>query len=179
MRALCIVALKTPDPAAASAFGALTRRLGLEGRLVALHRADLFDLQVDDSQARHLEPLLAHTTLLANPNKETARLVTDPEGLPLDGPAILVRDREGPAGEALTARIRRDHAELGTLVVRRAVLWTPTFAEGVPDQEALARSLADGRTRTSGLLANPHADAFEVLTGRIPPGVLSGASVAG
>lgn len=179
MRALCIVELKTPDPAAASAFGAFTRRLGLEGTLLRLDRADLFDLQVDDSQARHLQPLLAHTTLIANPNKEDARLIEGPDGMPLDGPVILVRDREGPAGEALTARIRRDHAELGTLVVRRAVLWTPTFAAGVSDPEALARSMADGRTRTSGLLANPHADVFEVLTGRIPPGVLSGASVAG
>jgi hypothetical protein len=179
MRALVVVTLKTPDPVAASAFGALTRRLGHEGRLVALDRAILYDLEVDDSQSSHLVPLLEHTTLLANPNKEVATLVTDPAGLLLSGPAILIWDREGPAGAALTERIRRDHAELGTLVVRRAVLWTARFAPGVPDPEAAARALADGSTRTSGLLANPHADAFVVLTGCVPPGVLHHAGAVG
>jgi hypothetical protein len=175
MRAQVLVGTKAPDPTARTAFATLTRRLGFAESLAALERRlyyeiDLREVRGDPRQA--LDGLLAETTLLANPNKEIARAWTEPDAVPLDGPAVLVWDREGARGAALEARIHRQHPALSGAKVRWGTLWLPTL-RGPDDQRApLVERMALADRRDSGLLANPNADRHAVFAGRVPHGTL-------
>ena len=172
MRAQILVHLKTRDPQAMSAETTLRTRLGFERSLSRLERAEYIELDLPEADAAGVERLLEETTLLANPNKHTTELILGDAGLPLDAPALLVTDIPAPAGQALSDRIHRELPELGPVRARRGVLWIPRLEVSTEDAPELLARMADGRTRTGGLLANPHCEAWEVHTGTLPAGTL-------
>lgn len=175
MRAQVLVATKAPDPVAQTAFLTLTRRLGFGESLAALERRIYYELElarVGGDPRQSLRLLLGSSTLLANPNKETAEFWEEPECVPVTGVAILVWDREGARGAALEARIRRQIPRLEGVGIRWGTLWVPRLSGPADQHLAVAEAIAGGGRRDGGLLTNPNADAHTVLAGRVPHGVL-------
>ena len=81
-------------------------------------------------------------------------------------------DHDGSGGAALEDRIEREFPKLGNVRVRRGTLWTPTFGGSSSDRRELAERMARADARLSGLLANPHAEDFEIVEGNVPQGFL-------
>ncbi len=161
-----VVSLKIPDVVAVTARQTLRRRLGHD-ELVDLTRADWWRLSLnvaDEAAALALGRELAEATnLFVNPNKHRYEVgLTTPLPEPRDGVtavAVLTGFRDDAtaslAAQALHGRLgygdRVAAVELGTLWV---------FQLAVDDTER-ARELAEAmtvtRSRTAGLLVNPHS----------------------
>ncbi len=171
-----LVRMKTRDPQAMTAYTTLTTRLGHAGALKEIDRAVYTELGLpaDDARdaQRSLRRLLEATTLLANPNKELAEAAVEPNTLAGGGLRILVWDREGPAGERLAERIRREFPEIGPVSAKQGVVWTPVFDAPEDRWWQLAERLTLSTKRLSGLLVNPHASRHRLFTGSIPHGFL-------
>ena len=170
-----LVHLKTRDPAAVSAYLTLTRRLGFGNRIRGLERATYYELEIPGHEAkvrRAVSRLLEESTLLANPNKERTTTEFDAGGLELPGVSVLVWDHDGSGGAAVEDRIAREFPRLGRVRARRGVLWTATFSGSSSDHRTLTERMTRADSRMSGLLANPHAEDFEIVEGRIPQGFL-------
>jgi phosphoribosylformylglycinamidine (FGAM) synthase PurS component len=170
------VQLRARDPAAVSALGVARTRLGLADQITDLARLVYFEISIpaaDREAAEHsLRRLLDATTVLCNPNKETARVALEPETLTVPGVALLVWDRESPRRRDLEAQIARALPDLGAVTVWRAVLWLPRLAGDAARQREILGRIALGVDGDAGLLVNPHADAHGIVEAIIPQAFL-------
>lgn len=184
------VALRSADPTALTAAHALTHRLGYADVLAELERRDLWRLRM---QAAGMADALAlagswviRSSLFANPNKHIYELAATRGG----SGATTARGSSRVAwvvawsepdleGEAA---VRLIHARFGGRElesVRRAVVWMLRFTPSVDPARVprLADEIAVARTRTRGLLANPHFQSVAVV--RAPSPAAAGAAVWG
>ncbi len=168
-----LVRLKIPDVTALTAAGALRRRMGYEGTLRALRRADYYRMGLavaDDAAARELATRLAEkTNLFVNPNKHVYELRTGTHE-PMRGREghhllqVLVTDSADGSAEGMLHALQ-GRLGYGSQVqdLLRGVLWSLEVTSQSRDEAlALARDIAVTRTRSQGLLMNPHFQECEV-----------------
>lgn len=168
-----LVKLKIPDVTALTAANALRRRMGYEGVLASLKRADYFRLEVaapDPPAALALAAELAEqTNLFVNPNKHVyeVRPATREPAQAREGrwvAQVLVTDAEDGAAQGMLAALqgRLGYGDRVTGLLR-GVLWTLELdCDGAEQARRLAEEIAVTRTRTQGLLMNPHYQECEV-----------------
>lgn len=168
-----LVKLKIPDVTALTAANALRRRMGYEGVLTGLKRADYYRLETGDADLPAALALAAElaeqTNLFVNPNKHVyeARPGTREPAEARDGRCVtqvLVTDPDDGAAEgmlgALQGRLGYGGRVTGLL---RGVLWTLELdCKSGEEARALAEEIAVTRTRGQGLLMNPHFQECEV-----------------
>lgn len=163
------ITLKVPDNIALSARRALKDRLGYTA-LTDARRCDFWEIafdSLDESEALEtVERWVAKTALFAIPNKhrwrvELARSKHDNgeriRSFFASDASVLVRDREDGAAEAVLEALSRfaDAAERPTSLIR-GVWWDLTFDAPPEDIRRMTEDLAVARSRSQGLLANPH-----------------------
>jgi phosphoribosylformylglycinamidine (FGAM) synthase PurS component len=168
-----LVSLKIPDVTALTAANTLRRRLGYEGILVKLSRADcyLFDL-VAESQAQACQTvrhIAEHTNLFVNPNKHVFEIrpwqprSTLPKRDDVYEVACLVRSLDYDPGSTLVDSLRRMGYD-AVHALKTGTLWTLHLRV---DSEAAARQIAEDiavtQSRSRGLLVNPHYQTSEVF----------------
>ena len=168
------VELKTPDVIAQTAASALRGRMGYESALVSLSRADYFRLAIhadNPQQAVQVADTLARdTTLFLNPLKHRYQvqpglhnsLISDDDGA---GPVhVLVTDDGNEAGKTILKSLH-DGQGVGEQVQSVVVgtLWALTLRGDSPEQaRQMAEQMAVTRSRSEGLLLNPHYQDSEV-----------------
>lgn len=167
-----LVSLKIPDVTALTAANTLRRRMGFEGVLDRIERADyfLFEVQAStpDEACAVVRNIAEHTNLFVNPNKHVFQVRPRQERAGLartDGLFVancLVRSLEYDPGPGLVASLQG----LGHERVRgiqTGTLWTLHLRV---EDEARARSIAESialtTSRSQGLLMNPHYQTCEV-----------------
>jgi phosphoribosylformylglycinamidine (FGAM) synthase PurS component len=163
-----LVRLKIPDVTALTAANSLRRRMGYEGGLVELRRADYYRLGLNVSsadEARALATELAEqTNLFVNPNKHVYELrepgasTAEPSGNGMHDVEVLVTDpSDGSAEGALTAlQGRLGYGEQVASLVK-GLLWVLRLkADDRETAKALAEEIALTRRIDQGLLVNPH-----------------------
>ena len=163
------VELKSADPVALTAAHALTHRLGFGKVLAELRRMDLWRLRVEAAGIPDALALagswITGSNRFVNPNKHVYELsARGGEGAGSAGRgsgrvAWVVATSEPDLDGEAAARLIRDRFGGRELVeARRAVAWMLRFAPAVNPAEVrrLAESMAVARSRTRGLLANPH-----------------------
>ena len=151
--------LKVADPTAVTARETLQRALGRGREVEDVHRSELVALGWAGSPTGAREAvaaLAASTNLLQNPNKHFHEIAAGEEALRLRGNAwVLVAEPE--EGQSLGATIaRRRLLPFPLERVHTATLWELTLEGDEATREARARELAVSRSRTAGLLGNPH-----------------------
>lgn len=167
-----LVKLKIPDVTALTAAGALRRRMGFEGVLTSLARADYYRLELAvDTPEEALalaRDLAENTNVFVNPNKHVYEVRTGTQAAARDASghqaAVLVTDPlDGSAEGALSAlqgRLGYGGRVSGLL---KGVLWTLELAcENDEEARRLAEEIAVTRSREQGLLLNPHFQECEV-----------------
>ncbi len=169
-----LVKLKIPDVTALTAANALRRRLGYADVLEDLKRADyyLFDVEADsEQQALELVREIAeHTNLFVNPNKHSFEVAMwEPPSEPakvgenLYRVRCMVRDADIDRGAALLEDLRKLGYGERVKALTAGTLWIMTIR--APDPQT-ARNIAEEititRSRTRGLLANPHYQVCEI-----------------
>lgn len=161
-----VVSLKIPDVVALTARQTLRRRLGHD-ELVDLTRADWWrlSLEVADEAAALLlgRELAEATNLFVNPNKHRYELgLSTPLPAPREGVtavAVLTGFRDD-AGASLAAQALRGRLGYGDRVsaVELGTLWVYQLAVDDPVRaRELAEAMTVTRSRTAGLLVNPHS----------------------
>jgi hypothetical protein len=162
------VELVSHDPEAVSALAVARVHLAAGARLSALRRARVFELTGTLPGRAALEELLHRSTQFYNPHKERCTLrLGAAESAPVgeDEQAVIVTER---GGERRGAAERWWRHETGHAVeVREGVAWMLRFEAGV-DRAALARDLAELRTRAHGLLCNPHSQEWRASSSSVP-----------
>jgi phosphoribosylformylglycinamidine (FGAM) synthase PurS component len=159
------VELRVPDRVALTAIRTLTTVMDYGENLVSLEREDYYTIRVDaetqDDAVEYVKKMVDETAVFANPNKETADVV--PKTRPVskgDVVAVLVYPKPGIRSDSLKERLIRlgyDKVES----VGRGVLWRLELRGD--DKLGAAADIAVTRSRTSGLLFNPHSEDFEIL----------------
>lgn len=159
------MSLRVPDRVALTALRTLTTVMDYGDDLVSLEREDYYTIRVaaetQDEAVEHVKKMVDETTVFANPNKETVEVV--PKTRPVsedDVVAVLVYPKPGIRSESLKERLARlgyDNVES----VGRGVLWKLELRGG--DKLGTAADIAVTRSRTDGLLFNPHSEDFEIL----------------
>ncbi|HDR06918.1 MAG TPA: hypothetical protein ENN88_04720 [Candidatus Coatesbacteria bacterium] len=166
-----LVRLKVPDTVAASARFALVELLG-HTELAALDREELWRFTGGFDPDELLAELLKRTSRFVNPSKHAHRTTAslaglappcEREGTPV---GVLVSKRDDFAGRDALAYCRDTLALTEITGVRYSTLWT-LWLEG-DDPTGTARAMADCSARTPGLLANPHCEAFELISLHAP-----------
>ena len=165
------VRLKVPDTTALSAEDILKRKMGYADRLERLEREDwwLFEVEADDPvRARErVDEWAARCTALVNPNKHHSTVeVLDtwpPEGRGT-GIRVLVRDREDVRADSMLAFLRKSFGARDLAALSSATLWTLHAGSTEIDARSLAAEITVLRSQARGLLANPHAQVFEIWT---------------
>lgn len=168
------VELKTPDVTAQTAASALRSRMGYESTLVSLSRADYFRLAIradDPQQAVQVADTLAqNTTLFLNPLKQRYQvqpglhnsLVSDDAGTWTVH--VLVTDDGNEVGKTILESLHRGSgvgAQVQSVVV--GTLWALTLRSDSPEQaRQMAEQMAVTRSRSEGLLLNPHYQDSEI-----------------
>jgi len=163
------VRLRVPDTVALSAEDVLRRKMGYGPRVGGLRREDWwrFEVETDDPAraAGRVETWAARCTALVNPNKHRARIeaVKDwPPGTTEAEVMILVRDREDVRARSMLGFLTDTLGASDLRSLASGTLWILRPGAGERDGRALAEEIAITRSRTSGLLANPHAQVVEV-----------------
>lgn len=157
MRHVLAVTLKSPDPAAVTALGALAGFMP-QSAPAAILRYDLWEFEAAGDRDAVLRTVGGYPDIL-NPNKQ--RGVFLDAGLPpvpsgdLVWAGVRVEDVESGASEAWTKLLSR--APSGISSVRLSVLWLLGYPAGTSPAEASARAgeVSVAVDRTHGLLANP------------------------
>jgi phosphoribosylformylglycinamidine (FGAM) synthase PurS component len=163
-----LVRLKIPDVTALTAANSLRRRMGYEGKLAELRRADYYRLGLNvpsADEARALATELAEqTNLFVNPNKHVYEL-REPGTSTAQSAAngthdieVLVTDpNDGSAEGALAAlQGRLGYGEQVASLVK-GLLWVLRLeADDREGAKALAEEIALTRRIDRGLLVNPH-----------------------
>jgi hypothetical protein len=159
------VTLRVVDRVALTARRTLTERLGYGDILADLKRRDYYRVAIAGDEAAALEYLreIAETTTeFANPNKETFSI--HPVERPLsegDTYVALVYPREGLFDEALCRHLALEMGFDGVVAAGRGVAWTIELAPGTDPK--YVEDILVARERSRGLLANPHADHYEIV----------------
>ena len=163
------VRLKVPDTTALSAEDVLARKMGYGDRLERLKREDLWLFEIDaDGGARAAERVRVwarRCTALVNPNKhhcEIEALTAWPPPCASGGVCILVRDREDARAGSMASFLKTSFGASDLLSLSFGVLWTLYPGPKVGERGALAEEIAVVRSQRSGLLANPHAQTYEI-----------------
>ncbi|MBD3292249.1 MAG: hypothetical protein GF393_04955 [Armatimonadia bacterium] len=171
-----VVGLKIPDVTALTAGNAIRRRLGYEGVLSALERADYYriDVDVDDREAAEalVSEMAEETNLFVNPNKHVYEL-RNPEkrgaNAGQDGEwlvNVLVTSPDDSSGDGIASALNGRLGYGKVSGVETGVLWTMQI---VADSEEAAREVAESitvtRSQSQGILMNPHFQEYEVWMG--------------
>ncbi|UCE27370.1 MAG: hypothetical protein JSW52_01050 [Candidatus Coatesbacteria bacterium] len=159
------VSLRVPDRVALTALRTLTTEMDYGDDLVSLEREDYYALNIvagsPDEAIEYARSMVDDTTVFANPNKETAEVVPKARPVSEGGMvAVLVYPKPGIASEPLKERLTRlgyDRVES----IGRGVLWRLEVRGD--DKLGTAAEVAVTRSRTDGLLFNPHSEDFEIL----------------
>jgi hypothetical protein len=161
--------LKVPDTTALSAEDVLRRKMGYGDRLAGLRREDwwLFEVDAPDpTRARErVEDWARRCTSLVNPNKHRASIepVSEwPPGNEAQGVRILVRDRDDVRAQSILGFLRVSLGASDLVSLQSGTLWTVQSGTSVDKPGQLAREIARTESRRQGLLANPHAQIFEI-----------------
>lgn len=158
--------LKVADATALTAKETLQRALGYGRRLQEVHRSELWTFRweaVDDPLAP-VERLVRETNLLLNPNKHHFELATGQTGLRPRGNAWVLVFTPGE-GRSLETVLGRHRLVTGRMPeIRRARLWELEFAADPAELATLAGEVGVARSRTRGLLSNPHVEDAVVWT---------------
>jgi hypothetical protein len=160
------VRLKVPDTTAQSAEDTLRRNLGYDGTLESLRREDwwCFEVATDDPGAARacVRQWADRCTALVNPNKHRAALDAPRGRAEGTETSVLVRDREDLRAASMLRFLRSALGASDLVSLESGVLWTLRFRPGAGDPRALADDIARTRSRTRGLLANPHAQTVDI-----------------
>lgn len=168
-----LVKLKIPDVTALTAANALRRRMGYENVLASLKRADYYRLEAAEADLPAAMALAAElaeqTNLFVNPNKHVyeARPGTREPAEAREGrwvTQVLVTDPDDGAAHGMLAALQ-GRLGYGDRVngLLRGVLWTLELScESADEARRLAGEIAVTRTRSRGLLMNPHYQECEV-----------------
>lgn len=168
------VELKIPDVTALTAAGTLRRRLGYEETLAELKRGDYYRISLDvDTQQEALDTvaeMAENTNIFVNPNKHRYTVyagrhnsVTVPES-GQSAVSVLVIDPAGGSGRAI-AEALQDRLGYGDVVreVVAGTLWTLVLeAEDEEEARRVAEEIAVTKSRSKGLLMNPHYQDYEM-----------------
>jgi phosphoribosylformylglycinamidine (FGAM) synthase PurS component len=171
------VTLKITDNIARSAMYTLKSRLGFPA-VMGLVRSDLWEFSfpgLSSQQARQItERLVQKTALFVNPNKHSYRIETADAALsseskiPLRGDVsscVLVCDRiDGKAEETLEACLSLTDGDEQPAALTRGVWWELTF-DGLSEEQIKQSTemIAVTKSRTEGLLANPHYQTHQIF----------------
>lgn len=158
------VTLRVVDRVALTARQTITERLGFGDMVEDLTRQDYYRLGVagdEDGGLDYLREIVESTTLFANPNKETfsVELLRRPLSHGQRHVA-LVYPREGLFDESLCRHLALDLGFDRIVAAGRGVAWTIQLAPGV--DEKYVEEILVARERGRGLLANPHAEKYEL-----------------
>ncbi len=166
----------TPDPISASAFYALSQRLG-ESDLIALKRLDYWgftwNLSPEESETKTAW-LLKTSADFVHPSKHRWNIVPTGERIQLLSPpdehqitgAILVTDSDSTQMESKRDGLINLYPECGSLEsLEHATWWELSYPKTI-DSESLRshlEALALTRSRTEGFFAHPHYQKIEIL----------------
>lgn len=172
MRHVLAVTLKSPDPAAVTALGALAGFMPQSAPSSVL-RYDLWEFESELDRNAVQEAVGCYPDIL-NPNKQRGVFLDD--GLPplpagdLVWVGVRIEEVSSGASEAWTRLLSRSQACISS--ARVSVLWLLGYPAGTSPAEASARagevSVAVDRTR--GLLANPVSQRAFVIGPGAGPG---------
>jgi len=157
MRHVLAVTLKSPDPAAITALGAL-RGFMEETAPVKMLRYDLWGFESDEGREA-LSGIIAGYPDILNPNKQRGLFLDGAlPPLPRDGTVwtgIRVEDVSSGASESWTTLLARGGGSISS--VDLSVLWVLGYPAGTDAVDAAARAwkAAVACDRSHGLLANP------------------------
>jgi len=181
--AICIQPIGT-DLVAATAFDTLARKMGHADVLGSLRRETLWLLSFDcePGRATGLTTALAENTgIFVNPNTPRHVVVAPGDSIPHGradcrealGVALWSYDdpQTGPTEAAVRERMRV--AEL--IALRRLTLWWPGITpQDAPDKRVadVALSMVATRSRTEGLLANPHSEGWYLVESPHTPAMM-------
>ena len=159
------VTLRVVDRIALTARRTLTDRLGYGDILADLKRQDYYRVAVAGEEAAalaYLSEIAAGTTVFANPNKETFIVQTVERPLSKDDSYVaLVYPREGLFDESLCRHLAIELGYDAVVAAGRGVAWTIKLAPGADPK--YVEEILVARERSRGLLANPHAENYEIV----------------
>ncbi len=172
------------DLVAASALDTFVRKMNYESVLTALWKEEvwLLSLALEPARASGVTKSLAEGTgVFVNPNTHGHLVVRPDETLPFGpeshraGPGIAVwaYDDSQVRPTETAVRERVGIRELGGL--KRLVLWWPSFlSSGLTSRGArdVALSMVSTKSRTEGLLANPHYQGWYIIEEPLKPSAL-------
>ncbi len=171
-----LVSLKIPDVTALTAASSIRRRLGYDDVLKELRRSDYYslDLNTTDPQAANglAQELAEKTNLFVNPNKHSYEVRSPQQHT--GGPnqqeglwrvEVLVTDAEGAEADDIQQALTQRLGYGGRVsAVRRGILWTLLLTAASADEARdIAESITVTRSRSEGLLVNPHFQAWEII----------------
>jgi len=189
-----LVALKSKDPTALTAFEAISHLLGFEGRLLEIRRRFLHELVLGPGPmataelAASLARYLDGTFVLWNPNKQRAWVRTESPGEE-SWEFAGGRRRAGEFGQPALGDPAYDHVLLWSrgqgnvpedmaaalapaqiLAYGRGELYSLLWRPGSSPEERRewTASVALARSRREGLLVNPHYQDHRLFWGAIP-----------
>lgn len=159
------VKLRVADRVALTAFQTLRERLGFGEILHRLERQDYFRLAVtgdDDDAPAYVNQMVADTAVFANPTKETFTVARSTRPLSEgERHVALVYPRESLYDEKLLRRLALDLGYDRVIAAGRGVAWTIELAPGADAH--YVEDILVARERSRGLLANPHAEQYELV----------------
>jgi hypothetical protein len=173
---LLTVELKSADPTALTASHALTHRLGFGKVLAELRRTDVWRLRVEAAGIPDALALasswITRSNRFVNPNKHVYELSArggEGSGSAERGSgrvAWVVATSEPDLDGEAAARLIHDRFGGRELVeARRAVAWMLRFTPAVEPSavRGFAEEMAIARSRSHGLLANPHFQSVAIV----------------
>jgi hypothetical protein len=174
--------LKVADATALTACEALQRALGYGRAVRSVRRSDLwaFRWSAPVEAAEVLGRLARETNLLLNPNKHHLEIRVGEAKLEPRGNVWVLVATPGDGTELEETLVRHRLAGGTAPRVRRGTLWELDLDADPPERIRLAGEIAVTRSRTSGLLANPHVEDAVVLAeppsaARVVASLLAGA----
>lgn len=167
--------LKREDPVLVSARQTLEIDLGWKGRLDGLELWTLWELGWSGPDVPP-DFLLQETTVLSNPNRERAWILRDrgeagpPGKREGEWQYCVVWDRESPRPHHPYRVCERllAHRSMEAKELIRADVWGFRWTADAGEPVDATRKAAVTRTRTEGLLVNPHVQSFQVFGGSVP-----------
>ncbi|MBN1879627.1 hypothetical protein JW823_05910 [bacterium] len=170
--------LKTRDAIAATASYTLRHDMGYESVLLDAKREDYWSIELDyavspGDSVTIMTELAEKTKVFVNPNKH--RYAIQPEGTIHSAPCpdnpgsfsipVVISSFDDRAGTTAMQTLN-DLYSVGKNVrsVQSGVLWTLVLkAESLDAARRIAEDIAVTRSRTEGLLANPHYESILIL----------------
>ena len=181
--AICIQPIGT-DLVAATAFDTLARKMRHGDVLESLRRETVWLLSFDceAGRAAGLTATLAGSTgIFVNPNTHRHVVVASADSIP-HGPTegrealgVAVWSHDDPQAGPVESAVRERMRVTELTALRRMTLWWPKMARGIaggkPAVDAVLSMVAT-RSRTEGLLANPHSEGWYVVESAHTPAMM-------